>query len=774
MLSTYLYKKHMKKYVTVVKEIDKLSYRNLSKKQLITKFIQSVKNAISNSDLVNAYAVIKEVFERTIDVKLYDEQLIGAMAMFDDLFVEIDTGEGKTYISTILALIKSINQKVYVITINDNLAERDYLKVKKVFDYLDISVSYNKVSSPDDKKRDIYKSSVVYSSTKELIFDYLKNDSKMPDEQLELSLDYAIIDEVDFVLIDGANSTFSVNQNKSKLICENVSSDNDTVKYQIAKEIYDGLIGGILEYAINGSLDESQYDIDYIFTKQNEKCYLTEKGIEKIEYILKVKRLGDYQDIYNALINTIVANKSFVKNRDYIVSGDKIVLINRNNGRKMVNSQMEYYHQLALELKENVTVSKRSTSSNTISYQVFFNLFKNISGMSGTIAGAEDEFEEIFQHKTFKVPRHFKLNRIDNETKYFKSKDDKYNYLGNILKENQSSRRSILIICESELEMFQVIKYIDGLNLKIFYNVLNSYNDECENEIVNKSGRSGNITITTNMLGRGTDIKIDKELNEVGGLFVISMNRYSNLRIENQIRGRVGRQGARGECIFLSSLEDNLYFHFDLYKINKIKALKEEMFHSEKNQIKIHKIANTCQKYITNTLLIQRKNTYKISYTLYMQKKYLENKINEFTNSESFNLSLGKIVEDELLCLEQQERIFDETILFFGREISDIKEINIYEIKKDIKNKIELMGVDVSKILFKNIYIELINSNFNDYSIGVKKIALSNNLGGKNSNEKFSKFIIQVNEKFKLFEKYLNITTLEYLLKAEIKRKDNT
>lgn len=775
MLSNYLYKKEIKKYRKLVEAVNNLFYDNLTRDELINQFNLSVRHATSNNDLITAYAVIKEVFKRTLQIELYDEQIIGAMAMFDDLFVEIDTGEGKTYVSAVLSLIKSVENKVYVITINDNLAERDYLKIKEIYDYLNISIGYNKALISDIEKHEVYKNSVIYSSTKELIFDYLRNNDKLSNDKLEIALDYAIIDEVDFVLIDGANSTFSVNQSKSTLISEKTSHENEVIKYRIAKEIYDCLSGGILEYSIKGSLDESQYDVDYIFSKYNEKCYFTERGMTKVENILKIKRLGDYNDIYEALINTIIANKSFIKNRDYIISNNKIVLINRDNGRKMANSQKEYYHQLALELKENVDISNKSLSSNTISYQVFFNLFKSISGMTGTIQGAEEEFEEIFNHRTFKVPRHFKLNRLDYGTKYFKLKSEKYEYLINIIKKSEFNDRPILIICESEYEVFQVVKYIKNSDIHdLNYNVLNSYNDECENDIIAKSGKRGNITITTNMLGRGTDIKIDQKLKKEGGLFVISMNKYSNLRIENQIRGRVGRQGEEGECLFLSSLEDSLYSQFDVYKINKLKHLNESQFYSEKIQRKIDEIACMCQKYITSNLLTQRKYMYKISYTLYIQKEYLESRAIEFITNDNICLLLNKIIDDELVYLEDQE-IISEEVLFFGERISDVREIDIENLREVITNKIEYkikcIGNGLSRKLLKDIYVELIKSAWNNYSTDIKKIALSNNLGGNDRDEIFSKFIIQADKRLNSFERYLNITTLEYLLKAEIKQK---
>lgn len=773
MLSNYLYKKEIKKYRKLVEAVNNLLYDNLSRDELITQFNLSVKNAISNNELISAYAVIKEVFKRTLHINLYDEQIIGAMAMFDGLFVEIDTGEGKTYVSAILSLIKSIDNKVYVITINDNLAERDYLKTKEIYDYLNISTGYNNTLIGDTEKQGIYRNSVIYSSTKELIFDYLRNNDKISDK-LEIDLDYAIIDEVDFVLIDGANSTFSVNQSKSTLIAENISHDNEIVKYQIAKEIYDSLSGGILEHSIKGSLDESKYDVDYIFSKHNEKCYFTEKGMIKIENILKIKRLGDYNDIYDALINTIIANKSFIKNRDYIISNNKIVLINRDNGRKMANSQKEYHHQLALELKENVDISNKRLSSDTISYQVFFNLFKSISGMTGTIQGAEEEFEEIFQHRSFKVPRHFKLNRLDYGTKYFKLKSDKYKYLIDIIKKSEFNDRAILIICESEYEVFQVVKYIKNSGIDVDYSVLNSYNDECENEVIAKSGKKGSITITTNMLGRGTDIKIDQDVKEEGGLFVISMNKYSNLRIENQIRGRVGRQGEEGECLFLSSLEDGLYSQFDLYKINKLKHLNESQFYSDKIQRKIDEIAGMCQKYITSNLLTQRKYMYKISYMLYMQKQYLENKAIEFVTNDDICLLLNKIINDELSYLEEHDVILEE-VLFFGERISGIEEIDIDNLRgiitNKVKYKIEYIGNVLSQKLLKDVYIELLKNAWDNYSTEIKKIALSNNLGANDRDEIFSKFIIQSNKRLNSFERYLNITTLEYFLKAEIKQR---
>lgn len=763
-----LHNSQIRKYRKIISKINSISVESLNEDEMADKLHKELSIYTKNADLVYVYAIIKETFRRTLNINLYDEQLMGAIAMNDGYFTEVKTGEGKTYIAVIHAIIKSYKNQILVVTLNDFIANRDYIETKSIFKYLNISSNINTTNITFFEKEEIYKSQVIYTTSAELVFDYLKN--KEYDNNLNIKFDYAIIDEVDFILIDNACSKFSVSYG------ERCTIDSNLNYYLIANEIFKGFIGGEMNYFTLKNINEESLNIDYIYCVSERKCYITKQGMNKAELIFNKKNLIDFKIMYKALVDTIVTNCIYKKDVDYIVQEDSICLINRSDGRLMKNSHKEKGEQLALEIKEKVRISLNNNCQNSISYQVFFNKFKDIVGMSGTLNGAEEEFYSIFNHNCFAIPTHLESKRIDFGTKYFKTKRDKYKYfIKYLISHIVSNNKGCLVICDNEYET----KYISKLLAisKIKFEILNSYNVLNEQAIIDNAGKNNTITITTNMLGRGTDIKITDEIYDNGGLQIIALNKYSNVRIENQIRGRVSRQGQPGSCLFLSSLEDQLFLKHDLVEINKYLRLDLDLFSAKKTQKKINKIALNLQSKTTGNEYLIRNFNYKVSHILELQKEYLENQIINFSLDDNFWLFLDKFVENELSTLLNKNN--KRVIIFFGSSVNLMQnnetELYIDDIKKEIKSNIEIkineLNKEMSELALKQIYKDLFVTFWHGFSIDMEELGTMYNIKTDYQGVAFPKYILEADKKVEIFQRFLYIKTIEKFLTIKIKNR---
>ncbi|SNX54100.1 hypothetical protein [Thermoanaerobacterium sp. RBIITD] len=698
MLYKFINKIRLKNIYRQIKKVEKYNVENMSNEDLKQAYKES-------QNIICKLAVVQEAVYRILKIRPYKEQLMCAYALYKGHIAEMPTGEGKTLVAAIVALL--LNDIVHIVTVNDYLAKRDYILMKPLYDFFDVTVDYN---CKNKNKKNLYANQVIYTSSSELIFDYLRNELK---PVFQFPLNNVIIDEIDFVLLDNALSKFSIATSKY----ENINIKN----FKIAKEIMPMFkCKEVSRRNFNNYVEEE--DVHCVYSEYYGTAYFTEEGMKLIEKIFGKDTFYKNIDLYKALLATIEANLLFKNGKDYIIQDNQIVLINRANGRKMVNSKLDAQLHTAIEIKENVPVTLKNSLNYSMSYQVFFKKYKNMVGMSGTIYSAYKEFEELYKVPTVVIPSHNESKRIDYADLIFNTKKEKYEYLLYSLKYKRNKNQPILIITGNDEESNKVHEMLKNNN--IHSNLLNSYTEDLEDEIIRKAGIHGAITVSTNMVGRGTDIKIDEETKKKNGLKLICLNRFLDKRIDDQVRGRTARQGDIGECIFYISLEDDIFNYMNSSEYKKfIKSIKT-------TKINITKILDKIQKDINLRNYKVRKINYILDFILEQQKlsieawkEYLKEKDMNFILKDVENKKIKKSVYNNYLSFGKElstklylslvDFIISEQYLLLRSDMEDIKHyLQYYNLsEKDAITEYErICNKQVDK--FKDITLELIENHF--------------------------------------------------------------
>ena len=545
-------KRVIKQYKTIVekineleKDISSLSDGDLSNKT--TYFKNLIKNGSSLDEILpEVFAVVREVSKRTLSLRHYDVQLIGGVVLHKGKIAEMKTGEGKTLVATLAAYLNSLDGKaIHIVTVNDYLAKRDSEWMGKIYKFLNLTVGCINSQTNHEERYKEYDCDIVYATNNEIGFDFLRDNLKNNFDTLCFKKEsFAIVDEVDSILIDEARTPLVISG----------QSDNSV-------EIYPK-INNVVKL-----LKENDYEIN----EESKNILLTTNGMEFIEKLLIEKNLikgGTLQDLENMSLNhniiqALRAQKLFLKNKDYIIKENSVVIIDDLSGRPMEGRRYgDGLHQ-AIEAKEGLAIQQENQTIASITYQNFFRTYKKLSGMTGTASTEAPEFEGIYNLTVVEIPPNLKITRKDIDDQIYMTKKEKYDAVLNLVKERHLSKQPILIGTTS-VENSEFISNLLAKN-KIKHNVLNAKFHDKEAEIIQQAGIPGHVTISTNMAGRGTDIKLGdndenlkKEAIESGGLLVIGTERHESRRIDNQLRGRSGRQGDIGETIFFLSLEDDL------------------------------------------------------------------------------------------------------------------------------------------------------------------------------------------------------------------------
>ena len=566
---------------------DKVLQENTSK--YINDFKQ---NGYNDTLLINSFANIREAAFRTIGLKAYKVQLMGAVILFNGDIAEMKTGEGKT-LTSIFAIYLAVitGNSVHVVTTNEYLAKRDMELNSKVFDFLNISTAVNLKNLSIEFKKNAYQHQVLYSTHSELGFDYLRDNlckysenGLLQDNRVQSSHDFIIIDEADSILIDEA---------KTPLI---LSSLEDIEKKQYEKP----------NNFVQTLIKNEDYEIDY--TSFN--IYLTEKGNYKAEKFFNISNLylPQYSPINHRILQALRANFLIKKDHDYIVEDNIIKLIDKSTGRIMNGKSYTNGLHQAIEIKEHLKVTPENQINATITYQNYFRLYKKIGGMTGTAKTEEEELKQVYNMSVRVIPTEKPCIREDDTDVIYKTIKMRNTALCNEIIMRHNNNQPILIGTLS-IEDSEIISNLLN-NLKIKHNVLNAKNHQYEASIISEAGIAGNVTVATNMAGRGTDIKLDEEAKKAGGLAVLGLGRHESRRIDNQLRGRSGRQGDPGYTKFFLSLEDDLMIRFGL---SKIKAMNLNVF-DETKPIKskiLSKTIESAQKQIEGINYDQRVSTLK-------------------------------------------------------------------------------------------------------------------------------------------------------------------
>lgn len=679
------------------KEVKKLSYvadkilkldsemQKLTDEELRDKtneFKEKLKNGQTlNNILIEAFAVVREASYRVLKIKHYKEQLMGGIVLHEGRVAEMKTGEGKTLVATLPAYLNALEGKgVHVVTVNDYLANRDKEEMGQVYSFLGLNTGVILNDLKPDQRKEQYNCDITYGTNSEFGFDYLRDNMVMiKEDKVQRTLHFAIVDEADSIFIDEARTPLIISGQGSK-----------------ASELY-----RVADFFVKTLKKDEDYEVD----EKTKAVMLTEQGVEKAEDFYKVEDFTIIENfsIQHHTVQALKANYAMRNGVDYIIRDGEVLIVDTFTGRVMDGRRFSDGLHEAIEAKEGVKIKEESQTLATITYQHYFKLYKKLSGMSGTAKTEENEFREVYNLDVVVIPTHKPIKRVDREDKIYKTELGKFKAIVEEIIETHEIGQPVLVgtasIEKSELLSFMLKKR------GIPHQVLNAKHHKREAEIVAHAGEVGMVTIATNMAGRGTDIKLGKGAIELGGLKVIGTERHEARRIDNQLRGRSGRQGDVGISQFYISLEDEIIIKYladrEENPLEKIKIETEGPIEIKK----VRDIVEAAQKIVESDNFGVRKNLIKYDDTMNMQreviyaerdktvesediKEYIRAMINQIINKE-----IGeRYKEDKKLRVESIEHIakYFNGLVHFNDKISkdELLSLSLKDIKEFITNKV--------------------------------------------------------------------------------------
>lgn len=552
--------RELKKYYKIVDQINKLeaTFSNVTDEELQHMTIV-FKERLDKGETIQqiipeAFAVVREASKRVLNMRHFDVQLIGGLVLTEGNIAEMPTGEGKTLVASLPSYVRALEGKgVHVITVNDYLAKRDFDLIGQIHRFLGLTVGLNiPMMEPDEKKR-AYNADITYGVGTEFGFDYLRdNMAHTIADKVQRPYHFAIIDEVDSVLIDEA---------KTPLIIAGKMAANEELHH----------IAALLAKRF-------KQDEDYEYDDETKATSLTDQGIEKVEAAFNVDNLYDleHQTLYHYVIQAVRAHVMFQRDVDYIVRDDKVELVDMFTGRIMEGRSLSDGLHQAIEAKEGVTITEENKAQAQITIQNYFRMYPTLSGMTGTAKTQEQEIRDVYGMSVIQIPTNRPRRRIDQQDIVFNTIDAKYEFVAQETLRRHEKGQPILIGTTSILQSEAVSKYLKKYSLQ--HQVLNAKTVEQEVELISEAGQKGRITVATNMAGRGTDIVLGEGVEKIGGLYVIGTEKHESRRVDNQLRGRSGRQGDPGESQFILSIEDDMFKRFakdDIEKFSKKMTVNE-------------------------------------------------------------------------------------------------------------------------------------------------------------------------------------------------------
>ena len=563
--------RELKLIYPIVDKIEALEpeYEKLTDEELKGKTAEFKKRLSEGETLDNllpeAFATIREASKRVLGMRHYRVQLIGGIILHQGRITEMRTGEGKTLVSTLPAYLNALAGKgVHIVTVNDYLAKRDAEWMGRVHEFLGLTVGVVLNDMDNDERRKAYACDITYATNNELGFDYLRDNMVIYKEQLVLrDLHYAIIDEVDSVLIDEARTPLIISGQSGK----------STKLYEtcdiLAKQLVRGHATELskMDAIMKEDITETG---DFVVNEKDKNVNLTEEGVRKVEKFFQIENLADPEnlEIQHNIILALRAHNLMFRDQDYVVKDDEVLIVDEFTGRIMPGRRYSDGLHQAIEAKEHVKVKRESKTLATITFQNFFNKYKKKSGMTGTALTEEKEFRDIYGMDVIEVPTNLPIARKDYQDAVYKTKKEKLNAVVEEIIEAHKKGQPVLvgtITIEASEELSAMLK-----RKGVQHKVLNAKFHEVEAEIIADAGQFNAVTIATNMAGRGTDIKLGEGVKEIGGLKIIGTERHESRRIDNQLRGRAGRQGDPGESRFYISLEDDLMRLFGSEKLMSV------------------------------------------------------------------------------------------------------------------------------------------------------------------------------------------------------------
>ena len=766
--------KELKRIDKIVDEIEALDekmqgIKDIEFKAKTEEFKKRIEDGEELDDIaVEAFALAREACFRAIGEKPFRVQLIGGLAIHRGNIAEMKTGEGKTLTTVLPAYLNALSGKgVHVITTNEYLSTRNAQWMGPIYDLLGVSVGINTRDKSPKEKKEAYNADITYTTNNELGFDYLRDNMVVHKEnRTQRGLNFAIIDEVDSILIDEARTPLIISGGSAK--SANIYKEAD----RVAKSL---------------KID------DYVVDEKTKKVTLTEEGVKNCEKMLHLDNLYDISNsvMVHNLDKALTANYAFKKDVDYVIENDKVIIVDTFTGRLMHGRQFsEGLHQ-ALEAKEGVTINEETKTLATITFQNLFRMYNKLSGMTGTAKTEEEEFQNIYNTNVVCIPTNKPVIRDDQVDLIYSSLKGKFNAVVKTVKEIHKTGRPVLVGVASVETSELVSQLLTKAGVK--HELLNAKNHEREAHIIENAGKKNAVTIATNMAGRGTDIKLGEGVRELGGLFVLGTERHDSRRIDNQLRGRAGRQGDPGTTRFFVSMEDDLMIKFGSEKMKAVMetlGIKDDQAISNKM---ISKNIESAQKKVEGFNFDRRKGLLDFDNVISKQREIIYDRRNEILDNDSIrdrvldtfkefvsNQVHSHLTDGELTSndVDNLMELFNARYLKkrklkkedFNKDINELIDF-IYEIVvDDYSKKLEDVPKDIQNDFEKSISLRCIDKNWMDQLDAMEALKEGVGLRGYAQSNPLQVYAL---EGFDLFDNMMANISAEisnFLLNAEVRQ----
>ncbi len=670
--------------------------------------------------LPEAFAVAREAASRTVDMRPFDVQVIGGLVLHEGKISEMKTGEGKTLAATMPVYLNALTGKgVHVVTVNDYLAKRDSEWMGPIYKFLGLSVGVIVHGMDDDERREAYRADITYGTNNEFGFDYLRDNMKFTlQEYVQREFHYAIVDEVDSILIDEARTPLIISG----------PAEESTDKY----------------YRINQIIPRLRKDVDYTVEEKTRTVVLTEEGVANAEHYLKVPNLYDPRNIetLHHVNQALKAHTLFKRDVDYLVKDGQVIIVDEFTGRVMPGRRYSDGLHQALEAKEHVKIERENQTLATITFQNYFRMYEKLAGMTGTADTEAQEFKEIYNLEVVVVPTNMPMIRTDYPDVIYKTENEKFKAVIDEIRELHKIGRPVLVGTIS-IEKSEILsKHLTREGIR--HHVLNAKHHEKEAEIIAQAGQPGTVTISTNMAGRGTDIKLGTGVAELGGLHVLGTERHESRRIDNQLRGRSGRQGDKGSSRFYLSLEDDL---LRIFGAERISSIMDRIGFEEGQPIEhnlISKAIENAQKRVEGQNFDMRKHLLEYDDVMNQQRQIIYGLRKEVLSGEELWTYLKEVEEevvDDLLDSAIDEKAhpeewdlkgLDDLILKqFGlnlhlrdsdRDVADkdmLRSKIISSVDAHLQDKERSFGKPVMDYLLRYVMLQSIDTHWKDHLLAM-------------------------------------------------------
>ncbi|WP_138203894.1 preprotein translocase subunit SecA [Haloimpatiens lingqiaonensis] len=629
--------RQLKKVKPIVDKIDSydVEMQKLSDEELRAKtgeFKERLKKGETLDDILpEAFAVVREASVRTLGLKHFREQLMGGIILHQGRISEMKTGEGKTLVATLPSYLNALTGNgVHIVTVNDYLAKRDAETMGKIHEFLGLSVGVIVHDLDNEERRAAYNSDITYGTNNELGFDYLRDNMVVyKEEKVQRELNFCIVDEVDSILIDEARTPLIISGEGEK----------STDLYKIAQFFVATLVKG-------EKSEEGEETGDFTVDEKANAVILTQEGVKKAEAFFKLENYADpsNMEIQHHVIQGLKANYMMKKDKDYMVKDGEVIIVDEFTGRLMEGRRYSDGLHQAIEAKEKVKIQKESKTLATITFQNYFRMYNKLSGMTGTAATEENEFREIYGLDVVVIPTHEPVIRVDQADKVYKSVKAKYKAIVDEIVETYKKGQPMLVgtVSIEKSELLSSMLKKKGVP----HQVLNAKYHEKEAEIVSHAGEKGMVTIATNMAGRGTDIKLGEGVSELGGLKVIGTERHESRRIDNQLRGRSGRQGDPGESVFYVCFEDDL---MRIFASERFRTIMDRFGLEDEDAIESKMVTNaieSAQKKVEGNNFDVRKNVLQYDDVMNKQREVIYKQRAEVLEGEDLKEQIQSMIKE--------------------------------------------------------------------------------------------------------------------------------